>query len=215
VSRERDVQAFDDRAESYETDWRGKMHLDIVTRSLDLALAADATPSRVLDVGSGTGMLLRLLANRLPVRGQELLGIDAAAGMVDVARAAADDPRLGFLLGVAEHLPFVDGYFDLVVSTTSFDHWADQAAGIRECFRVLVPDGHLVLTDLMSPVLLPTTVLGRRGRARTKRRAGALLTSAGFGAVTWHRLYRGIIATAVASKGPPDPERRRRPDASL
>jgi ubiquinone/menaquinone biosynthesis C-methylase UbiE len=52
--------------------------------------------------------------------------------MIEVAQAKAkderaDDARLSFRQGVvAEHLPFESDTFDLVVSTTSFDHWADQ-----------------------------------------------------------------------------------------
>jgi ubiquinone/menaquinone biosynthesis C-methylase UbiE len=38
-----------------------------------------------------------------------------------------------------EHLPYADGTFDLVVSTTSFDHWSDQGAGLAECARVMTP----------------------------------------------------------------------------
>jgi ubiquinone/menaquinone biosynthesis C-methylase UbiE len=200
MPRERDVHAFDHRAQTYESDWRGRMHLDIATRSVDLALAVNATPARVLDVGCGTGMLLRLLADRLPDRGQELVGIDAAAGMVDVANAVAEDPRLEFSTGVAEQLPYADGYFDLVISTTSFDHWEDQAAGIRECFRILEPDGHLIVTDLFSLWLAPTLLLGRWDHARTKRRASTLLKDAGFRTVTWQRLYRVIITMLVATK---------------
>ena len=44
-------------------------------------------------------------------------------------------------------VPYRDGSFDLVVSVTSFDHWSDQLAGLRECHRVLVPGSHLVLVD--------------------------------------------------------------------
>jgi ubiquinone/menaquinone biosynthesis C-methylase UbiE len=200
VPEERDVQAFHDRAPTYENDWRGKMHLDIVTRTLDLALGVDPTPERVLDVGCGTGVLLRNLAGRMPDGDQELRGIDAAVGMIDVAKARADDPRLGFATGNAEHLPYADGQFDLVVSTTSFDHWEDQGAGLRECHRVLAPNGSLVLTDIFSLWLAPTLLFGRRDRARTKRRAGALLRAAGFRNATWHRLYAVIIGAAVATK---------------
>jgi len=196
---DRDVQPFHDRAPIYESGWRGRMHHDIAERTVDIALAVGGTPRRVLDVGCGTGVLLRLLAGRL-ADCQELVGIDAAAGMIGVAQTLADDPRLGFSTGVAEHLPYPDGHFDLVVTTTSFDHWKDQNAGLRECARVIVPGGHLVLSDLFSLWLAPTLVFGHRGHARTKRRATTLLEAAGFRTVTWHRLFQLIIATAVATK---------------
>jgi ubiquinone/menaquinone biosynthesis C-methylase UbiE len=175
------------------------MHHDIAVRTVCLALSSGDAPRRVLDVGCGTGLVLRLLADRLP-EAEELVGIDAAAGMIAVAKSMANDPRLGFFNEVAEHLPFSDQSFDMVVSTTSFDHWGDQGAGLRECARVLDSSGHFVLTDLFSVLLLPTMLLGHRDRARTKSRAQTLLKAAGFRTMQWHSLYSLIIGTVVASK---------------
>lgn len=99
----------------------------------------------------------------------------------------------------AERLPWPAGTFDLVVSTTSFDHWEDQRAGLAECARMLAPSGCLVLADLFS-VLLPTLLAGRRGKARTRRRAAHLLTAAGLRSPQWHRLYAVIIQAMTATK---------------
>ncbi len=120
--------------------------------------------------------------------------------MIAAAKSKANDPRLRFFEEVAEKLPYPDESFDLVVSSTSFDHWENQGAGLRECARVLASNGHLVLTDLFSPLLVPTLLVGRRDRARTKHRAEALLKTAGFRTMAWHRLYSLIIGTVVASK---------------
>jgi ubiquinone/menaquinone biosynthesis C-methylase UbiE len=208
VARDRDVQAFAERAPGYEEGWRGQLHHEIVQRTVDLALRVAPEPSRILDVGCGTGYLLRTLAERCP-GAAELEGIDAAAGMIEVASAAGsgggpgDGPgggRLGFRVGVAEKLPWEAGAFDLVVSTTSFDHWGDQQAGLRECFRVLGTGGHLVLVDQFSGWLVPTLVGSRRGKARTKGRAERLLTAAGFGSLAWHDLYAVIIRAVTAAK---------------
>jgi len=198
VSRDRDVQAFEDRSERYETGYRAQLHTEIVTRTINLALAYCPTPDRVLDVGCGTGVLLRELAGLLPSVAA-LTGIDAASGMVEQARARARDPRLTFVHATAEGMPFPDGSFDLVVSTTSFDHWANQRAGLAECRRVLVPGGSFVLSDLCSTWLLPTLIGSRRDRARTPLRATRLLASVGFRSMTWHRLYAGIIRAVTAS----------------
>ena len=69
-----------------------------------------------------------------------------------------------------------------------------------QCARVMTPGGTLVLVDLFSALLLPTVVAGRRGRARTPRRATRLVTAAGFGSPRWHHLYAVIIRAVTAVK---------------
>lgn len=174
----------------YQDNLLGQMHRDVMVRTIDLALSL-GSPRRVLDVGCGSGLLLRELGQRLP-QARELTGIDAAATMIEEAR-----------------LPFDDSGFDLVISTTSFDHWADQGAGLAECHRVLAPGGRLVLTDLFSLALLPTLIGTRRDRARTQLRATRLLAAAGFRSVVWHRLYAEIwfsgIFKAVTASAPLSP----------
>lgn len=200
VPYERDVRAFDDRAPTYEAGWRGGWHQDIARRTADIALACAVEPSRVLDVGCGTGYLLRLLASRLP-GAVELVGIDPAPRMVEVASAGpTGDSRIRILAGAAEELPFPESSFDLVVSTTSFDHWTDQGAGLRECARVLAPGGWLALTDLFTFWLWPTLLWGRRGRTRTCGRATRLVTAAGFRSPVWHRTYATILRTVTATR---------------
>lgn len=193
----RDVAAFDDRARSYDEGWRGRLHHAISNRTAALAAATVAAPQRVLDVGCGTGYLIRVLAGHYP-RAQELAGIDAASNMIQAANSLTDDERLTFVTGVAEQLPYADASMDLVVSSTSFDHWSDQGAGLAECARVLRPGGHLVLVDQFSQWLIPTLAVSRRGKARTRRRATALLLGAGFDRPDWHHLYAVIINAAVA-----------------
>jgi hypothetical protein len=64
---------------------------------------------------------------------------------------------------------------------------------------VLAPGGCLVLADLFSVLLLPT-LAGRRGKARTKRRAAQLMTAAGLHSVQWHRLDAVVIQAVTAIK---------------
>ena len=196
---DRDVAAFDARAGGYERGWLGRLHQQIADRTADLALSAVPAPQRILDVGCGTGYLLRRLADRCP-DAAELVGVDPAPAMIAAARAAAAGERLRWLEGTAEELPFPDRAFDLVVSTTSFDHWADQPAGLGECARVLAPGGWLVLTDLFSSLLLPTLVGGRRHKARTRRRADRLLAAAGFRTAQWHDVEAVIIRAVTARR---------------
>jgi ubiquinone/menaquinone biosynthesis C-methylase UbiE len=195
----RDVAEFDDRATSYDQGWRGRLHHTISDRTAALAASTEPAPRRVLDVGCGTGYLLRTLASQYP-GAEQLSGIDAAPNMVEAAGRLTEDERLTFATGVAEHLPLPDVSIDLVVTSTSFDHWSDQFAGLAECARVLRPGGHLVLVDQFSRWLIPTLAVSRRGKARTPRRADSLLLRAGFDRPRWHKLYAVIINAVVATK---------------
>src|SRR5260370_26441100 len=84
--RYRDVAAFDERAAGYDQGWLGRLHHDIADQTAEIALTASAAPERVLDVGCGSGYLLRLLASRCP-DAAELAGVDPAPGMIKVAAA--------------------------------------------------------------------------------------------------------------------------------
>ena len=119
--------------------------------------------------------------------------------MIEAAEGSARDERMQFSIGAAERLPYPDSSFDLVVSTTSFDHWSDQQAGLRECARVLVPGGRLMLVDLFSLWLIPTLTGGRRAKARTRSRTDQLLSAAGFKSIDWHDLYAIIIQAVTAT----------------
>ena len=108
MARDRDVAAFGERAQGYDEGWRGRMHHQIADRTADLALTCVPAPEQILDVGCGTGYLLRTLGRRYP-DAQRLCGVDAAPQMIATASAFEGDDRLGFTVGVAEKLGFPDG----------------------------------------------------------------------------------------------------------
>jgi ubiquinone/menaquinone biosynthesis C-methylase UbiE len=106
-------------------------------------------PRSVLDVGCGTGQMLRGFARRFP--GAELTGIDPSPEMVRAAAAAVPEGvPVTFVEGFAEQLPFRDAAFDVVTTTMSFHHWADQQAALREVRRVLAPVGVFLLGDALA-----------------------------------------------------------------
>jgi SAM-dependent methyltransferase len=99
-----------------------------------LAAIAEARPSRVLDAGCGDGRLTREIA------APRVVGVDAAAAMVERARERGVDARLARI----EELPFPDGAFDVVVCNWVLYHLPDVEAGVRELVRVLRPGGRFV-----------------------------------------------------------------------
>jgi len=104
----------------------------------------------VLDVGCGTGRLLRLMHQLWP--DAKLTGIDPTPGMVERARQLT--PSATFEVSFAEALPVSDASVDVVVSTFSFHHWSDQGAGLQEVARVLRPTGYFFLADAVLPAWL-------------------------------------------------------------
>ena len=115
----------------------------------DVAAAAP-DGARVLEVGCGPGRLSILLARR---HGLEVTGLDLDPAMIQRARrnaahsAQGTGRRPSFLVGDVASLAFPDRSFDLVVSTLSMHHWADQAAGLAEIGRVLRPGGRALIWD--------------------------------------------------------------------
>jgi len=138
-----DVEQFEARAQRYDESTLGRrFHLPVQEAVLGIAARLAPRPEAILDVGCGTGSLLRLAADRFPTA--RLYGVDPAEAMVAVAAA---DPRLTVARASAERLSFADAGFDLILSTNSFHHWEDKAMGIAEIARVLRSGGHLVLAD--------------------------------------------------------------------
>jgi ubiquinone/menaquinone biosynthesis C-methylase UbiE len=96
---------------------------------------------RFLDVGCGPGAALEHALGK----GAEVAGVDPSASMVK--RAANRVPGADVRLGSAEAIPFADDIFTVVINVSSFHHWADREAGLREIRRVLAPGGRLHIVE--------------------------------------------------------------------
>lgn len=109
---------------------------------------------RVLDLGCGTGVLTRMIADQLDTQsGGVSIGIDAAAKMIHVAGKKRGNEICRFEVAAAEDLPYEDGSFDAVVSSLFFHH-VDlelKAKALAEAWRVLRPHGKLVIADMHIP----------------------------------------------------------------
>ena len=172
--REKDIERFDQWSSTYENSWLQRAFFD-QTHKAALALAASIVhqPESVLDVGCGTGRLLRRAYRYWPEA--QLIGVDPAQGMIEQAKLLT--PNATFYTAMAETLPLQDNSVDLAISTISFHHWQNQAAGIREITRVLRPGGYFMLVDVSLPNWLVRVFRLKRVHSPTQMRT--LFTQAG------------------------------------
>ncbi len=112
--------------------------------------------AEVLDVGTGTGTFIQMLIESN--QAGRAVGVDFSPNMCAVAHDKA--ARLGyghraeFVNADSENMPFEEASFDIVTCANSFHHYPNQAAAVREMFRVLRPGGRLVLVDGFRDVLV-------------------------------------------------------------
>jgi SAM-dependent methyltransferase len=93
----------------------------------------------VLDLGCGSGVFLRLAADR----GARVFGLDASETLIEIARTRVPDADLR--VGDMQFLPYEDDTFDLVTGFNSFFFAADMTAALREAGRVAKPGAPVVI----------------------------------------------------------------------
>jgi ubiquinone/menaquinone biosynthesis C-methylase UbiE len=136
-----------------------------------LALFSSPRPGDViLDVGTGSGLAVRLLCKTRPSVGF-VVGIDSSEEMIRLARrraASAGLKNVKFLKMHAEELHFPDGFFDVVVSNCGID-FAGFSQCVKEISRVLRPGGLFVFNDWhlidVKPYRIFEEILGRHRTA--------------------------------------------------
>jgi len=147
------VRAIDERAIKAHADQRFRSEYDYALfeyyRSAKviafLERAGVAVRGRVLDAGCGGGGMPLSLAEEA----RDVVGIDPINRFGDAGVRLARERgirNLRFAMADGMALPFADKAFDLVLSHAVIEHVADAALYLRECRRVLAPDGRVYLS---------------------------------------------------------------------
>ena len=100
---------------------------------------------RALDVATGTGDL----AIALRAGGAEIVGVDFAERMLEIARRKA--PQIDFRPGNALALEFDDDSFDAATVGFGARNFDDLDRGLREMARVVRPGGRVVVLEITTP----------------------------------------------------------------
>jgi len=139
-------QIFDDWSDKYEQ-WF-KTPLGRIVRETELNLLMESLNPQpgetILDAGCGTG----IFTTDFLEKGPKVVGMDISPKMLEVAAYKAKGLDFLPVKGNILDLPFLDGYFDKVISNTAIEFIADGEKAVSELFRVLKPGGALVIATL-------------------------------------------------------------------
>ena len=128
---------------------RGRTPAQVRLRRRFLRFVPIRAGARVLEIGCGTGVVLRDLMALVGTRG-EVTGLDPSRTMLERARVlsrGAGRGRLRLRSGDGNDLPFASGRFDVALAITVILHVADPLRVVKELTRVTRPGGRVGLQD--------------------------------------------------------------------
>jgi ubiquinone/menaquinone biosynthesis C-methylase UbiE len=180
---------FDEWAETYEQSilqriFFGPIHSAMLRQILR---SKPILPlSSILEVGCGTGRLLRSASLRWPQA--QLFGIDFSESMIAETKKHTAIAMLQ--VAPAEAIPFPSESIDLVLCSLTFHHWTDQALGLHEIARVLRPGGWLCIADQTLPFWLASRL---RSQTNTKQGIQKMIRAAGLREESQQTMFAGVI----------------------
>jgi SAM-dependent methyltransferase len=173
-------------------DWARSEEQQVPTYEAAIGRVGVEPGQKVLDIGCGAGVFLRMVADR----GARPFGIDASEALAALARGSA--PGADVRVGEMERLPYADGTFDVVTLFNSLFFAADMVAALREAGRVAKPGAPVVVQVWGRPERCDLEAMKRVVRAFMPKRPT--------GAKPQPELWRPGVLEAMATEAGLTPE---------
>lgn len=139
---------FDEIAPAYDKlNHLFTLNIDIKWRKeiVKYVLAKNYKSDIVLDLATGTGDLSREL---LQLNLSQLFAADISGKMLEIQRKKIKDDRLVLVQSEAQHLPFEDGFFDIVTIGFGVRNFENLEKSLKEIHRVLNVNGKLIVLEM-------------------------------------------------------------------
>ncbi len=158
----------------------------------------------VLLVAAGTGLDFQLFNE-----GLNITAIDFSPKMVEIAKQKTSEynGNIEVKLADVQEMGFGDSYFDTVVTSCTFCSVPDPVKGLKEIYRVLKPEGNLLMFEHVRPsnFLLGTmmdlmTIFSRKFGPDLNRRTGDNIRIAGFRITREFNIYLDMVKLFEAKK---------------
>ena len=130
--------------------------IDVSWRKKIVKILKSKNPSMILDVATGTGDLAIAMVE---TNAKKIIGLDISKGMLDVGIEKIKDKNLNhtidMVIGDSENLKYEDNFFDAVTVSFGVRNFESLDSGLKEIFRVLKPNGSLVILETSNPTKFP------------------------------------------------------------
>ena len=155
--KEQVAQMFDTISENYDDLNRViSLGIDVKWRKKVVEIVGKKNPKQILDIATGTGDLVLMMASLNPDR---IVGLDISAGMLEVGKRKIEKAKLSdkieMIVGDSEEMPFNENTFDAITVSFGVRNFANLDKGIKEIARVLKPKGVLVILETSNPTKFP------------------------------------------------------------
>lgn len=102
----------------------------------------------LLEIGCGRGQFIHRLAETFDAKRAKLFALDLSSGLTELKEKY--ESGINWIIGDGEELPFPDAVFNIVIYNGSLHHMPNFRKAMQEAFRVMRPDGRLLLFEPIS-----------------------------------------------------------------